>query len=136
MTGQVKEEVLCRFGELGLQVTRGEISFVPYLLRESEFVAEARTFQFLDVAGRWQSIDIAAGSLAFTWCQVPVVYRLCSEEETAISVIGESGKTENFSGNTLPAEYSAWLFSRNGRIQRIEVSIPKGALFADADDES
>ena len=73
MTGQVKEEVLSRFGELGVRVDDGAVRFQPSLLRAREFVREARKFRFLDVDGNWQEIDVPAGGLAFTWCQVPVV---------------------------------------------------------------
>ena len=37
MTGQVKEEILTRFGELGLRVSDGTVRFEPSLLRPSEF---------------------------------------------------------------------------------------------------
>ena len=37
MTGQVKEEVLSRFGELGLRVAGGAVHFDPRLLRACEF---------------------------------------------------------------------------------------------------
>ena len=40
MTGQVKEEVLSRFGELGLRVAGGEVRFDPRLLRAREFSSE------------------------------------------------------------------------------------------------
>ena len=37
MTGQVKEDILCRFGELGVRVQQGQVSFRPTLLRDEEF---------------------------------------------------------------------------------------------------
>ncbi|MBT8065716.1 MAG: hypothetical protein KJO09_00635, partial [Gammaproteobacteria bacterium] len=76
MTGQVKEEVLTRFGELGIRVTEGMARIQPALLRASEFVSEPQTFCYLDVEGNWQDMTIPAGGLGFTWCQVPVVYTL------------------------------------------------------------
>jgi hypothetical protein len=60
MTGQVKEEVLSRFGELGLTIQDGAVRFEPKLLRECEFCADARPFRFLDVAGRWQELQVPA----------------------------------------------------------------------------
>ena len=66
MTGQVKEEVLTRFGELGVRVDDGAVSFQPSLLRAREFVREARKFRFLDVDGNWQEIDVPVSGLAFT----------------------------------------------------------------------
>ena len=41
MTGQVKEEVITRLGELGLAVEGGQIHFRPHLLRASEFLEDA-----------------------------------------------------------------------------------------------
>ena len=38
MTGQVKEDILCRFGELGVFVKEGKVGFNPKLLRRYEFV--------------------------------------------------------------------------------------------------
>ena len=35
MTGQVKEEILTRFGELGIRVRNGAASIRPYLLRRT-----------------------------------------------------------------------------------------------------
>ncbi|MBT8494088.1 MAG: hypothetical protein KJO07_13620, partial [Deltaproteobacteria bacterium] len=76
MTGQVKEEILTRFGELGVRVSDGAVKFNLGLLRAREFVASPRSFRFLDVDGQWQELAVPASGLAFTWCQVPFVYRL------------------------------------------------------------
>src|SRR5690606_32056530 len=40
MTGQVKEEILTRFGELGVTVADGIVTFAPRLLAQSEFLRE------------------------------------------------------------------------------------------------
>jgi hypothetical protein len=37
MTGQVKEDILSRIGELGINVKDGKIIFNPRLLRRNEF---------------------------------------------------------------------------------------------------
>ena len=70
MTGQVKEEILSRFGELGVRVRDGAAHFQPALLRAREFVKQPQTFRYLDVGGDWQTISVPARGLAFTWCQV------------------------------------------------------------------
>ena len=51
MTGQVKEGILARFGELGVQVEGGIVSFRPVLLGRSEIVSEARAYRFYDLEG-------------------------------------------------------------------------------------
>ena len=55
MTGQVKEEILTRWGELGLRVRDGHVHFDPILLDEAEFAN--------------------AAALTFTFAQVPYTYR-------------------------------------------------------------
>ena len=40
MTGQVKEEILTRFGELGIRVSDGRVRFQPTLLRPQELLRE------------------------------------------------------------------------------------------------
>ena len=75
MTGQVKEDILCRWGELGVQIADGRIAFRPSLLREAEFLSDPATFGYVDVNGESQTLALDAGMLAFTYCQVPVVYR-------------------------------------------------------------
>ena len=55
MTGQVKEEILTRWGELGLRVRAGRVLFDPVLLDAAELPE--------------------GGELRFTWARVPYVYR-------------------------------------------------------------
>ncbi|GAL01803.1 hypothetical protein JCM19314_1523 [Nonlabens ulvanivorans] len=74
MTGQVKEDILSRFGELGLVVTNGMLSFKPSMLRKLEFLKTNQDFNYVDVNQKKQSIKVNTGSLAFTYCQVPVIY--------------------------------------------------------------
>ncbi|HBQ60196.1 MAG TPA: hypothetical protein DD671_11400, partial [Balneolaceae bacterium] len=40
MTGQVKEDILVRFAQLGLRVEDGILSFDPFLLSSDAFIAE------------------------------------------------------------------------------------------------
>ena len=54
MTGQVKEDILCRFGELGVRVRDGKVSFHPTLLKDNEFLPN--------------------GTLSFTYCGAKITY--------------------------------------------------------------
>jgi len=128
MTGQVKEEVLSRFGELGLRVRDGRVHFEPRLLREQEFSAEPRPFRYLDVDGAWQVLTVPADGLAFTWCQVPVVYRLCDRDEPFLTVFLGDGDTRAVPGLSLPADLSGEIFQRNSSVRRIDVDVPRGLL--------
>ena len=62
MTGQVKEEILSRFGELGVRVSAGKVRFEPDLLRAREFVTAPRHLRFLDVEGNWQELEVPPGN--------------------------------------------------------------------------
>jgi hypothetical protein len=130
MTGQVKEEVLTRFGELGVRVRDGVVHFEPGLLRAIEFTAEPRTFRYLDVKGDWQELDLPAQALAFTWCQVPVVYRLDDTDAPGLTVILEYGRTKAPRKLSLSESVSAELFQRSGHIRQINITLRREHLLA------
>jgi hypothetical protein len=119
MTGQVKEEVIVRLRELGVRVRDGRIRFQPLLLRRSEFLESRAVFEPFDVDGDRVSIPLPAGTLAFTYCQVPVVYHLDGARRIELS--GRDGRTSEIAGDTLDRDASASVFQRTGRIRRIDV---------------
>jgi hypothetical protein len=124
MTGQVKEEIITRLGELGVSVQDGQVRFDPTLLRQREFLHEPETFAYYDVAGRPQSLELEARTLAFTYCQVPIVYRW-SDAATTRLVLAD-GSIRTLEGLLLDSATSAELFGRTGTIVRIEVSLTPG----------
>jgi hypothetical protein len=121
MTGQVKEVVLTRFGELGVRVRAGVLSFEPKLLRASEFLEAPGEFEYLGLDGEFKRIPVAAGELAFTYCQVPVVYRL--GESTALSVWRRGAREDVGNTSALSPELSASVFARTGDVSRIQVTV-------------
>jgi len=130
MTGQVKEEILCRFGELGVRVEDGAVRFEPVLLRRQEFLDAPGTFRFLDIDRDWQEIDLPSGALAFTWCQVPIIYQLDDDAPPGLTICFDDGTTRQQPNASLPAEDSAELFRRSGRIRRLLLHFPTTSLFA------
>ena len=130
MTGQVKEEVLSRIGELGLRVSGGEVRFDPRLLRPCEFARQPQRFRCLDVDGGWQELEVPADGLAFTWCQVPVVYRLLDDEPPRVTIARRDGSVETVAGLSLPSGAGAEVFARSGRIRSVSVGIPRSLLLA------
>ncbi|HSO04011.1 MAG TPA: hypothetical protein VLQ92_05985, partial [Candidatus Limnocylindrales bacterium] len=122
MTGQVKEEVLTRLGELGLRVEDGRIVFRPVLLRASECRATPGTFEYVDVRGEDATVDLLAGSLAFTFCQVPVVCRVA--DALSVRVVQADGTAVDCPDGVIPAELSARIFERTGVVDMIEVRTP------------
>ncbi len=122
MTGQVKEEVLTRLGELGLRVEDGQIVFRPVLLRATEWRADPGPFAYVDVLGHEGSVDLMAGSLAFTFCQVPVVYK--QAEALKVRVVKVDGTAVECPDGRIPADVSASIFGRRGAVDLIEVGTP------------
>lgn len=128
MTGQVKEEILTRFGELGVVVEVGVVAFKPVLLREREFFDTGTKFTYFDTSGRRGSVDVPARGLAFTFCQVPVVYELV-EGDAWIRTTSADGETREHAGNGLDADTSKALFARDGSVSLIHVGVPGRAIF-------
>ncbi|XHR30643.1 MAG: hypothetical protein ACFUZC_08785 [Chthoniobacteraceae bacterium] len=133
MTGQVKEEVLTRLGELGVSVEGGRIQFSPTLLRRDEFTTDSHSFAYIDINGLDQDWLLPPQSLAFTFCQTPVAYVLTESangEAANFSIIIErKGATANpISGNSLSCAESQDIFNRTGEITKIIVHVPSGAV--------
>jgi len=121
MTGQVKEEILTRFGELGMFVDEGVIAFHPTLLRADELTASPVIFRYIDISGVEREIALPAGSLAFTFCQVPVVYR--TGVGSGIEVHYPDGNQSKINGNVLDPETCQYIFDRNGSVERLVVGV-------------
>jgi hypothetical protein len=130
MTGQVKEEILTRRGELGIGVAAGKLSFAPYLLRAGEFVEQPAQFDYLDVDGKARAISLDPGSLAFTLCQVPVVYEL-ADGAARIRIAFADGSVAERPGAELDVRLSAEILSRGGKIASVRVAIPRETLTGD-----
>ena len=129
MTGQVKEELITRLGELGVRVKDGQVHFAPTLLRTREFVQRPHVFRYVDVAGNWQELSLPAQSLVFTWCQVPIVYKLASDNAPGILITLEDDSRVDLESLELPGEYSGEIFRRTGRVRRLDVHVPPTRLF-------
>lgn len=123
LTGQVKEDIISRFGELGIIVEEGKIRFNHSLLNKSEFLSKSQVFNYYDVNGLSQSLILNSEMLAFTICQVPVIYMLADEEKIIIAM--KDGTEEVINGLTLSDKWSKSIFRREGIIANIIVFINK-----------
>lgn len=123
MTGQVKEDILSRYGELGITVQKGILSFHPVLLNATEFLNEQEHFEYFNILGQKHTIDLEPGTLAFTCCQVPIIYKKASAFR--INVVFENGTTQAFEGNALDYQTSQSIFKRDGKINKLYVEIVK-----------
>ena len=123
MTGQVKEDVLSRFGELGVFVKEGKITFKPQLLRKEEFLKEAKDFSFVNVNAEKKVLILESDTLAFTYCQVPIIYKL--SEEGKVTIFYNNGTKNEFNNLEINTETSNKLFNRTGEVKKIVVAIIK-----------
>jgi hypothetical protein len=121
MTGQVKEDIITRFGELGVRVEDGEISFHPLLLKKAEFLSAPQKFEYYNVSGELEVIELPKKSLAFTFCQVPVIYKI--SENNNINIFYSDGKQHEIKGSTINRELSSQIFERDPGIEKIFVEV-------------
>jgi hypothetical protein len=119
MTGQVKEELVARMIELGAFLEGGVLSFDTLMLRQSEFTTQEATFVIIDVNGQEQSIELPLGSLAYTFCQVPIVY--IRSDDDRVEVVYADGRQRQVDGLQLDVETSGHVFHRDGHVGRITV---------------
>jgi hypothetical protein len=126
MTGQVKEDIISRFGELGVVVRNGRLGFAPVLLRSQELLTEAKDAIIVDTNGHQQIVAIENKSLLFTICQVPVVYQ-CREKQ-GLQVVYKDGSVREADAAELTAEDTRNIFERNGTILSIRFFIPPSGM--------
>lgn len=122
MTGQVKEELITRMGELGCIINNGKLNFNPKLLKTSEFLTKNATFSYVDVNQKMCEFDLSQNQLAFTYCQVPIVYEL-KDIKQSISILYTDNKIKIIKGGSLTKEISSEIFSRSGKIKEIKVNL-------------
>lgn len=122
MTGQVKEEILTRWGELGVRVEAGALHFEPVLLSAQELLEAPATFTYVDINGAEQVLAVSAQAVAFTLCQTPII--LQNSAHRMIEIVYVDGRREQRQGNWLDRAVSAQIFARNGAIQQLVVHTP------------
>ena len=123
MTGQVKEDILSRFGELGVFVEAGCLHFDPCLFRREELLSHPLNFTYVDVSQVPQQIDLEEGSLGFTYCQVPIVYQRGAEN--TLTVFYRNGTSATFEAMHLDQPTSKQVFERTGDVLRVLVQLKR-----------
>ncbi len=129
MTGQVKEDFISRFGELGVKVESGLIKFNPVLLSTLEFLNETRTWLLPTNAESDTdvSIQLDKNTLGFTFCTVPVIY--CLDNKRKIVVYYNDGSESTLEDTeTLNHSMSQSIFNRDNKINRIKVYIDSSKM--------
>jgi len=121
MTGQVKEDILCRIGELGVKMDDGQLCFDPALLSKGDLLQQPKTAAFTLCDGSVKQVDLTPGSLAYTICQVPVVYTTSNVQK--IQIEWQDGKLEEVEKNKLSAAVSEQIINRTGAVKMLHVFI-------------
>lgn len=111
MTGQVKEDIITRFYELGVFVKEGQISFHPIILKKSEF----------NEPGLFMSEKYNIPYLGFTLCNILIVYLI--DDLNGLELEMENGNTVKIDGYTLDKEYSSMIFKREPKINKVIIHL-------------
>lgn len=126
MTGQVKEDFITRFKELGVNIRNGVVLFEPWLLRRDHFLTGAQSWVY-PKAGKLVSEDLEAGSIGFTLCGTPVIYRFGNG--SSIEVYDEAENVvEVIPALNLGEARSRALFSRDPGVGKLRVCFPAESL--------
>jgi len=126
MTGQVKEDILTRIGELGVKMNHGKLKFEPSFLQKKEFLSDVSEVTFSQVDGTHKTVTLDKNCLAFTVCQVPIIYKI--DTVNAINVTYKNGTNETFQSLELNSVISKKIFDRTGEITQIEVALIENSL--------
>lgn len=121
MTGQVKEDILVRQRQLGIDIENSALRFDPFLLDKKEFYSEIRHTEMITLDQEKFRLELPSQSLAFTFCQVPVVYHLGTESTVEIEFNDKTSAT--IKGLQLDKEASTHLFHRTGMIKKLNVTL-------------
>ncbi|MEM0542623.1 hypothetical protein WFZ85_08330 [Flavobacterium sp. j3] len=119
MTGQVKEDILTRVGELGVKMKDGKLQFKPNFLKKDEFLTQDTDVTFVMIDGSSKTFNLKKESLAFTTCQVPIIYRIDTASKIVLNY--NNGETKTFETLELNEEESNKIFHRTGEIEKVEV---------------
>jgi len=121
MTGQVKEEILTRLGELGVLVRDGVLHIEPTLLRDDEWLSEPVTFSYIDVHDNKRSIALGTDTLAFTYCQTLITYTRAASPN--IEVVYTDGSKQMISGTACGEDVSRHIMMRDGVVDALHVRV-------------
>jgi hypothetical protein len=121
MTGQVKEDLISRWGELGLSVRDGKIHFSPSLFKTDWFLEKSQVCHYYDINDKKQSLMLCENMFAYTFCQVPVIYILSDKFKICLDF--KDGSEEEINDNKICDSISRSIFRREDKINKIKVML-------------
>ena len=113
MTGQVKEDILSRFFELGVVVKNGRLTIHPIMLNKDEFVKPTKSV----------SLENSAPYLLFSYCGTPFEYLM--DGLVGIDILTYDNQLLHNNNYSLSISDSLSLFNRELKIKKITVHFNK-----------
>ncbi|OIP85247.1 MAG: hypothetical protein AUK44_00285 [Porphyromonadaceae bacterium CG2_30_38_12] len=107
MTGQVKEDIISRFAELGISITNGCLRVDPFRLKKTDFLQPNNTYLF--------------PYIKFTYCSIPFVYQ--QDGKKGIEVIYANTSSEITTYYSLNVIQSNQIFNRSADISKIVIHL-------------
>jgi len=95
--------------------------FNPCLLRKEEFLSKETSFEYLSLFRGTQSIIIPTNSLAFTYCQVPIIYHISDKD--CLEIILKDETSFKIGALTIDHKTSDKIFKRTGDIVQINAYV-------------
>ncbi|NBC58442.1 MAG: hypothetical protein GVY05_09205 [Bacteroidetes bacterium] len=126
MTGQVKEDIISRFGELGICFEEAELKFKPDLLLKEHFLTQDKEIKYITVNREVKPLTLKTNQLFFTICQVPVIYEKSNKNKTIIEF--NDGLEKTIETLELPKDISNDIFKRTNQVKLIQVQIDNSIL--------
>jgi len=116
LTGQVKEGILCRFGELGVEFINGQLRFSPRLTRLAEFSGNAEGIS---------SSKVSSGTIQFTFAGTPITYTIRQSIDLPVATVHlDDGSKVEAEKAILDQELTSEVARQTGKVRKIEVGVP------------
>jgi len=115
MTGQVKEDIISRFFELGVVIKEGQLKIQPVILKYSEFIQPS-------VTGHVQF-----PMLSFAYCSIPVIYLI--DGKSGIDISEMDNTTVSIDAYALSHAQSQRVFNRDKTILKLIVHFKNADSF-------
>jgi len=109
MTGQVKEDIISRFNELGVEVVDGKIRIDKSMISFDEFKSESEK-----------------PSLQFTFCGIPFTYIVDNADSAVVKFTSQ--EFIKFNDLEINRSVSKLIFERSNKIQSIHVFLNKNEI--------
>ena len=106
-------------GRIAVAVADGRLGFRPHLVRQEDFLTEAKQFDFYDLDGEKCRLNLDPGTMAFTVCQAPVVAHRSGPQR--IEITRADGSLQTVAALELDAAASSAVFERSRDIRRLDV---------------